>query len=251
MPVGAAIAGAAVIGGAASIISGNKAAKAQTEGTNAAIAASERTTQAQIEEARRQYDQTRADWAPYRDVGYGALGKLAAMYGVNSDSKGYGYVGDGGFTASPGYEFRRDEALKAIDRGAVARGNYYSGGHDKAVMRYADGLAASEYDAYASRIAQLAGIGQAATGSTAAAGQGASNAIMGAYGANGQMVGNAAMAAGNARASSYANTGNAINSTVNNLASLYLFNKAGGFQPGWTGGGAHEGAHHVAVGFGG
>lgn len=239
MPVAAAIAGAAVIGGVTSVISGNKAANAERDAATQASAASERATQLQIEEARRQYDTTRADYAPYRDVGYGALNRLASMYGVATSGTGagsgaagsstLGYANDGGFTASPGYQFRMDEGLKAIDRSAAARGVLNSGGADKARIRYAQGLASSEYDNYASRIAQLAGVGQAATGSTAAAGQNASNAITNAYGVNGQNQGNAAMAAGNARASSYANTGSAINGTVNNLASLYLFNNAGGF----------------------
>ena len=70
MPV-AAVVGAAAIGAGANIISGNKAAKAEQQSSAASIA-----------EERRQYDQTRADYAPYREVGYGALGKLATMYGV-------------------------------------------------------------------------------------------------------------------------------------------------------------------------
>jgi hypothetical protein len=59
----------------------------------------------------------------------------------------------------------------------------------------------------------------------------AANAITGAYGTNAANQANAAMAAGNATASSYANMGSAINGTVNNLASLYLYQNGGGFSP--------------------
>lgn len=239
--VAVAIGGAAILGGASTAISGSKAAKAQKQGAQTAADASERATQAQIEESRRQYDTTRADYAPYREVGYGALGKLAGMYGVQSmdasgkpiggaGSGGGGYSGDGGFTTSPGYQFRMGEGLKAIDRQNAARGILNSGGADKARMRYAQGIASSEYDTYANRIAALAGIGQSATGSTAAAGANASGQIVGALGANGTNQANAATAAGNARASSYANIGSAINGTVNNLAGIYMYGNAGGFN---------------------
>lgn len=124
----------------------------------------------------------------------------------------------GGLLTSPGYRFRLDEGIKALERSASARGLRkgpvygMSGATAKAVQRYGEGLAASEYDSYAARLAQLAGFGQSATAGTAAAGasyaQGASNAYM---------------AAGNARASGYANTASAINSGLNNVMTAYLW----------------------------
>lgn len=232
-------AAATIVGAGAQISAGNKAAKAQAQGAQTAADASERATQAQIAESRRQYDQTRADYAPYREAGYGALGKLAGMYGVaptNADgtpgtvasSMGLGYSGNGGFTASPGYQFRMDEGLKAIDRQNSARGVLNSGGADKSRMRYAQGLASTEYDTFANRIAALAGVGQSATGSTAQAGANASGQIVGALSNNGTNQYNSAMTAGNARASSYANTGAAISGATNSLAGLYFNGAFGG-----------------------
>jgi hypothetical protein len=117
----------------------------------------------------------------------------------------------GGFFTSPGYAFRRDEGLKAIDRGAAARGILHSGASVKAEQRYGEGLAASEYDSYTARLAQLAGLGQSATAGTAAAGANASNNIS-----------SALIASGNARASSYANVGSSINAGLNNVMTAYL-----------------------------
>ena len=227
MGVAAAIGGAAVIGGAATAYAGSKAAKAQKKGAEQQAA----SAQAQIEEERRQYDQTRADFAPYRETGYAALDKLSGMYGLKSSTSPLGYAGSD-FQTSPGYEFRRSEGLRGIDRGLAARGLLNSGGADRARMRYADGLASSEYDTYANRLAAMAGVGQSATGSTAAAGQSATAGI----GQANQSIGQAAVNAGNARASSYANTGSAINGSVSNLASLYLYNQGGGFgkTPTWS-----------------
>lgn len=194
-------------------------------------------------EQRRQYDQTREDYTPNREVGYGALRKLAGLSGVQQVDNagnpiGDGGYSDGGFTTSPGYQFRRSEGLRAIDRGNASRGLLNSGGADKARMRYGDGLAASEYDSYVGRLAQLAGVGQAATGSTAAAGAQVANAATTSAG----QIGAAQLAAGNAAAGNAANIGASINKGVTNLASIYLssqggFGGGGGFggtTPTWS-----------------
>lgn len=149
MPPAVAIAGAAVVGGAATAISGSKAAKAQKSAAATAAAASERGTQLQIEEQRRQYDQTRADYAPYRETGYKALDTLAGLYGVG----GTRIDPTAALEATPGYQFQRDQGLSAIDRANSARGALNSGGADKSRIRYASGLAASNYENFANWLA--------------------------------------------------------------------------------------------------
>lgn len=241
--VAVAIGGAAVLGAGASIIAGNQA-------SNATRSAAQQSADVQ----RYMYDTTRSDYAPYRDVGQGALYKLADMYGVSRPtgtapttgtatapgglwSNYFGNTATGttggtatqprtagyeGFQASPGYQFRMDEALKSIERSAASRGMRLSGATADALQRRAQGVASSEYENYANRLASLAGVGQTSTAGTAAAGaqyaQGASQAYT---------------QAGQARASAYQNTGNAINNGVTNLASAYLYNN--GFNN--TGGG--------------
>jgi hypothetical protein len=205
--VAVAIGGSAILGAGASIIGGNKAAKAQEKASAASIA-----------EERRQYDLTRADYAPWRTAGAGAVGRLEEAYGLKPSTQPYG-----GFFTSPGYEFRRDEGIKAIERSASARGlrtgpvDGLSGPTAKSIMRYGEGLAASEYDAYTARLAQLAGLGQSATAGTAAAGSQATSNIS-----------NALINSGNARASSYANTASSINSGLNNVMTAYLMRGAFG-----------------------
>jgi hypothetical protein len=207
LPVGIAIGGAAVVGGATTLASGSKAAKAQKKAADQ-----------QVAESRRQYDQDRADLAPWRQTGASALERLSREYGLSPTERG---GPDSEFIASPGYEFRRDEGLRAIDRSNSARGLLTSGAADKARMRYAEGLGASEYDSYWNRLAGLAGVGQSATTTGIAAGQNSTGQINNAY-----------REAGNARASSYANTGSAINSGINNVLSAYLYQRGGGFGGG-------------------
>ena len=220
MPVAAAIAGAAVVGAGASIISGNKAAKATKQAAGQSVA-----------EQQREYDQTRSDNEPFMQTGYGALGKLASMYGVTpqdasghpiggSPTAGTGYANDGGYSASPGYQFQLDQGIKAATRSAAARGVLQSGGTEKALARYATGLAASDYDQYANRLSQLAGVGQSSTNAVGAAGANMANSNSNAY-----------MNAGNASASAYANTGAAVSNGAQNLAALYMYQKDGGFSP--------------------
>lgn len=251
--------GAAVVGGVATTVAGNKAAKASKHGADVA-AANEKYF----------YDTSRADFAPYREVGTAALGKLADMYGVPreiappandtaqssiptlygvsgglsgfSGLAGYGVPsvpgattpprqmtpGYDGFQASPGYQFRLSEGVKAAERSAAARGLLQSGGTMKAIQRYGEGLASSEYENFANRLASLAGVGQTATNATTAAGQSAANGIS-------QAVTNA----GNARASAYANTGASINNGISNAMRGYLYSQGGGGGGGFGGVGAY------------
>jgi hypothetical protein len=196
----AALIGSAVIGGVTSTISGNKAAKAQKQAADASIA-----------ESRRQYDQDRADYAPWRATGESALGRLNTAMTDPSKSA---------FMASPGYQYRIDEATKAVQNSAAARGQLASGATMKALNRVIQGEASSEYNNWWNQNAGLAGVGQAAVNATSQAGQQSSQNII-----------NATNNAGNARASSYANTGSSINSGINNVLSAYLFSKGGGFSP--------------------
>lgn len=213
MPPAVAIAGATLVGAGATLVAGSKAAKAQGRAADLSVA-----------EDRRQYDQDRIDLAPWRTAGGAAVQQLARLYGVGgvpptstgdpaNDNAAYG-----GFFASPGYRFRLDEGIKAVERSAAARGLLRSGAAAKSIQRYGEGLAASEYDSYAARLAQLAGLGQGAAAGTVAAGQTATSNIT-----------QALMASGNARASSYANTGSAVNTGLNNLMTAYLFQQGGGF----------------------
>lgn len=50
------------------------------------------------------------------------------------------------FQTDPGFEFARDEGLRAIDRRAAAGGAFNSGARDKARMRFASGLASQQFD---------------------------------------------------------------------------------------------------------
>jgi len=109
------------------------------------------------------------------------------------------------FYKSPGYEFRFDEGTRALDRSASARGRLRSGAHERELIRYGQGVASSEFNNYANRLASLAGLGQTSTGRTGQAGASAASS-QGAYLAG----------AGTARASGYVGAANAATQGIGN-----------------------------------
>jgi hypothetical protein len=277
--VATAIIGGSVITAGAGYASSRSATRAAQDGADAATS-----------EQARQYDQTRADFAPYRVTGTGALNQLGRLYGlptttseqftaqqdrligdrmlpadarlVSTDGgqdRYYDvYLGDqligsvrpGGsngrftpaagvdtyqlsrerqlsqqeqqasaagapdlsvFFESPDYQFNLAEGQKAIDRSLAARGRTLSGAGVKEGIRYASGMASNEFGNFYNRLANLAGIGQTATNSTAAAGANAANNISQNH-----------LYAGNARANGYMQTGQAVNNAVQGGIQNYM-----------------------------
>jgi hypothetical protein len=76
-------------------------------------------------------------------------------------------------------------------------------------MRFADGLASSDYGDQFNRLSTLAGLGSAAATNSAQLGQNYANAGSNLYGS-----------IGNAKASGYAGVNNAIQGTLSNLFSI-------------------------------
>jgi hypothetical protein len=111
----------------------------------------------------------------------------------------------GGFYASPGYQFRQDEAARMVNQNAAARGRYMSGARDKALTRYSQGIASAEFGDYMNRLAAASGLGQTATNNSAILGANAASSV-----ANNQIN------AGAARASGYLGVANTLNNTANN-----------------------------------
>jgi hypothetical protein len=109
------------------------------------------------------------------------------------------------FYTSPGYQFRLDEGLRAVDAGAAARGMLRSGATLKAEQAFGEGLAAQEYDKYFSRASDsfgnyynrlfdLSRLGENAAAGVGAQGQASANAqsniATGAAGAEARNIGN-------------------------------------------------------------
>ena len=173
----------------------------------------------------RMYDQTRADFAPYRDSGTANLNQLNTLLGIggNTNAADFGRFKTADFTPEmfkagmdPGYGFRMSEGLKAVDRQAAARGGLISGNALKASQAYGQDMASQEYGNAFNRYQTIRGNtlqpfqAGAAAGQSAAAMQGQSNANFGNAGSQafGQF--------GQGASSAYGNAGNAMNTAFGN-----------------------------------
>jgi hypothetical protein len=186
------MAGGSVLSGVLGGKGAKKAAKAEVQMGREALALQ-----------KQMYDQGRADLAPWRDAGGKAIGQGFAML-----QPGYDY------TASPGYDFRLSEGLRGVENSAAARGLLQSGGTLKGIDKYAEGLAAQDYNDQFNRMMSVASGGQQAATSSVQAGQnyasGASNTL-----------GNI----GQAKASGYAGVSQAAQGTLGNLMDVYMWNR--------------------------
>jgi len=223
MPVGA-IVGSAVVGAGASIASGNKAAKAQTRAAQQA---------ADVQE--RMYQQTRADLAPYRDMGTTAMGRYGDLLGMRGPDSYQAALQ--GYTQSPFLARMVGDTVGAVDASRAARGGLFSGGTAQEIGDRAGQLYLGDFNNYLSRLGGLADTGQNAAAQTG---------NFGANAAAGQA--NAYQAAGAARAQNAINTGNSINNALSQGAQLYGAYKGGWFdKPG--GGGAPNYLENNPFGF--
>src|SRR5262245_3727393 len=118
------------------------------------------------------YQQNRADLAPYRNIGYGALADLTTLtanplsYGPysatptldpsqyqfnappNFDPSQYQFTPPSGqqvLNEDPGYQFRVQQGMKALEQTGAARGGLVSGGQMKAAQQFGQDLASQEY----------------------------------------------------------------------------------------------------------
>lgn len=221
--VTAALVGGAVVGGAASAYSANKAASAQSNSAN--LAAQTQTGM---------FNTVNAQQAPYRNAGYSSLNALMAGTGIGPAVAGGPAVGSltKPFSAQdlsqwmdPGYTFRLNQGLGALQNSQAATNGLVSGNSLRSLMDYGQQSASQEYakafDRYMSnqnaiynKLSNIAGLGQTSVNNTSQAGmQTASN------------VGSAQLASGAAQAAGYMGVGNAISSGVNNAMGWYLGNQ--------------------------
>lgn len=197
MPVAAAIAGAAVIGGATSIISANKAAK-----TAKKVAASNNALQTDI------YNQNKATLSPFVQQGSNVTPIINGALGLG-DAAAASKAFDT-FRGSDGYQFRTNEGLKGVQAALGARGFMDSGAAQKSLLNYSQGAASNEFGNWLSALTGQQGVGLTAASAQAGVGQGYANNIS----ANNN---NAANTSANAALS----VAGSINGALNNGVSAY------------------------------
>src|SRR6202035_582818 len=170
--VATAIIGSAVVGGAVSAYSANKAAAAQTNAANTAA-----NTQLSI------FNTTQGNLKSYVDEGNQATGLLNTKL---QDLTTPITMDQATLEATPGYQFNKTQGLKAVQNAAAARGLGASGAALKGAATFATGLADNTYQQqFQNAVTNQTNAynrlkGLIDTGETAAAGQGVIGASTGA-----------------------------------------------------------------------
>jgi hypothetical protein len=184
----------------------------QSQGAKDAARASAAGDAAAIAEQRRQFDIIMGMLEPQRQFGNNSLDELSRLNNYpGADGKPRtGVTGLDVFTASPDYQFRRDEGNRDINNSFAARGGALSGNALRTLNQYNSDLASGEFGNYYNRRLAGAGLGQVATGQGVGA---ATNA--------GNNVSNLLSQQGNARASGIVDSTNAWTNGLNQAGQWY------------------------------
>jgi len=214
----AAIAGSAGLSAVTGLIGANKAAKAQKSAANQAADTQMAMFNRQVELQE-----------PFRQGGLTAQNRLLTLLGLEGGETGtpdYGrYAKDftmADYQADPGYGFRLDEGMKALERSAAARGGLLSGATLRGTQRFGQDLASQEYQNAFNRYQVNRANQLNPLQSLYGAGQTSANTLTAAAGQTGQGVAGAQMAGGQARASGYLGMANALTGALNTGAGLYV-----------------------------
>lgn len=213
---------AMVGGGIASSLIG---ADAAGDAADTQAAAADRATQLQKE----MFDKQVELQAPFREAGLTANNRLMQLLGLAEGGAENGSLmqnfGMDQFQADPGYQFRMDEGMRALEGSAAARGGLLSGATMKAIQKYGQGVASQEYgNAYNrytadqtnqyNRLAGLVNTGMGATNQTSNAAANFAN------NASSNIIG-----AGNAAAAGQIGTANALVGGINSGINAYQNNQ--------------------------
>ena len=227
MGVGAAIVGSAVVGGVVASRSASKQAKAAGKASDAQVASNSENIAFQKEV----FKQQREDNAPWREAGEASLNEMRT--GMDSGEFQPGKF-DFKFKEDPGYQFRKQEGINALDASASARGRLKSGAQQKAVTRFGSNIASQEYrnafnrsltkyqinagrkEGRFNRLASLSNVGQVANSADQAARSNMASNVSASTTASGNAIAQGAINKGNARASAYQGIGQSVNQGMQN-----------------------------------
>lgn len=123
--------------------------KAQADQAGKSISDFQNAAQWSNEASNNAFNNQVAAYQPYYDQGTAGLNRASQM-----QTPGFQYS-----PSDPSYAFRVGQGAQALDRSAAARGGVFSGGQAKALTRYGQDMASTEFANDFARNNQLAGIG--------------------------------------------------------------------------------------------
>ena len=217
------LAAAGIMGGA-SLVSGLLGARATKQAADAQAAAQRDAMGAQQAMFERQVQLQE----PFRQAGLTAQNRLMTLLGLGPDTTAaeYGMAARPfdmqAFEQDPGYAFRMQEGMRALERSAAARGGMLSGNALRGITRFGQDLASQEYQNAFNRFQVERQARLNPLQSLMGGGQTAANVLTGAAGGYGQQMGEGMTSLGNIRASQYMGRANALASGLQGLGSSYM-----------------------------
>jgi len=232
--VAGAIVGSAVIGGVAS----SSAAGTQAAASSDAAASQLQATRESIAAQEKAFERQIGLQEPFRKAGISAQNELLDLLGLseNKGAKDYGTLARA-FTGQdlykdPGYAFRLNEGVKALDRSAAARGGLLGGNQLRGVTQFGQDYGSQEYtnafnrfqaekQARLNPLQSLLGVGQTSSNTLTNAagdlGSGSAAALM----AGGNATAGNLINQGNIRATGYMGTANALSGALGQGVNYY------------------------------
>jgi len=226
--IATAVIGSAVIGVGGAYLAGEAQIDAAGQSADATLTTS-RESNALTKEM---YEQGREDMMPWMVAGENAIKRLEDQPDFKFNAQEFEFMAD------PGYQFRLQEGIDALDQSAASRGRTQSGAQGKAIAGYAGDMASQEYSnafnrwqseesnrygrelgTYNTNTQQdqfLSGQGQAAAAGVGAAGTNMAATSSANTMAAGRSASNAYLAAGEATAGAYTGAATAINQGIGN-----------------------------------
>jgi hypothetical protein len=250
----------AIGGGALSAHAAGKAADAQSAAAQQAAALQHQDAQAALDFQKKQYADQQKNMAPWLQAGKTDLATLQGQLPSLTAPFAEKFKAPTAATEQndPGYQFRLQQGMKALQNSASARGDLLSGNTLAATTQYGQDYASGEYgnvynramqeyqnrfNVYNAnqtnkfnRLASLSGVGQTSAQQLGQSGQAAANNVSNTLLTSGQQIGQNINNAAAATASGYIGAGNAWGGAAsgigNNVLDLYMLNKMGMFKSG-------------------
>ena len=197
-------------------------------GAKKAARAQERAAQSAEQTQREMFERQIALQEPFRQAGMTAQQQIMQLLGIGGDASmpGYGSMarpfGQQDFEQDPGYAFRQQEGMRALERSAAARGGLLSGNTLRGIQRFGQDLASQEYGNAFNRFQIERAARLNPLQSLMGSGQSAANVMTGAAGQAAQNIGQMQLGAGQARASGYIGSANALAGALQGVGSAAM-----------------------------
>jgi hypothetical protein len=152
-------------------------------------------TGAGVENMKKYSEQAVGQLSPYNKAGTSALSMYQNMLGLGEQ----GSAGMNAYQQTPGYQFRMQSGLDALDKSAAASGSLLSGAQQKALTEYGQNFGTNEYQNSLNNVGSLMNQGYNAATSSGNYLMGTGSNISGAYSGLGNTLAQTYAAKGQAK----------------------------------------------------